>query len=86
MRTYAPFTNAPFDREHLTAMESAYDLVSRDFGLEPHERALRKWVESAILECAQRGIKNRLELRKCATEILRLPSWRRPRGPSEVPS
>lgn len=86
MPTYGPFRNAPFDPEHLGAMVSAYELVSRDFGLEPHEGTLRKWVEGAVLECAHRGIKNRMELRKCATEILRLPSWRRRRGAPDLPS
>lgn len=71
MRSHYPFDDAPFDQEHLASMALAYELVSRDFGLEPHEIRYRRWVKQAVLECAHQGIKNRGELRKCATKILK---------------
>jgi hypothetical protein len=78
MPPYGPFAEAPFDHDHLIAMFSAYEIVSRDFGLEVQDATLRKWVQSAVLECAHRGVRDRIQLRKCATQILRLPSWQRP--------
>jgi hypothetical protein len=69
---YVPFADMLFDAEHLIAMTSAYEIVSRDFGLEPGELTLRKWVERAVTECAHRGHRDRIEIRKCATQILRL--------------
>jgi hypothetical protein len=72
MPSYGLFADALFDPEHLTAMTSAFEVVSRDFGLAPCDVALRKWVASAVLECAHRGIRDRIEIRKCATKILRL--------------
>jgi hypothetical protein len=72
MPSYGPFADAPFDPEHLQVMTSAFEIVSRDFGLELCDVTLRKWVASAVLECAHRGIRDRSEIRKCATKILRL--------------
>jgi hypothetical protein len=71
MRIYRLFRDAPFDAEHIELMTSAFEDVSRQLGLERREDAIRDIVARAILECAERGIRDPIEIRKCARDVLR---------------
>ena len=72
MRIYHLFRDAPFDDEHIELMTSAFANVSGQLGLGRREDAIRDIVARAILECAQRGIRDPIELRKCARDVLQI--------------
>ena len=66
-----PFRDAPFDADRIELMSSAFEDVSQQLGLGRREDAIRDIVARAILECAQRGIRDPIEMRKCARDVLR---------------
>jgi hypothetical protein len=72
MRTYHLFRGAPFDTEHIELMSSAFEDVSQQLGLGRREDAIRDIVARAILECAQRGIRDPIAMRKCARDVLQI--------------
>jgi hypothetical protein len=72
MRIYHLFRDAPFDDEDIELMTSAFENVSGQLGLGRREDAIRDIVARAILECAQRGIRDPIELRKCARDVLQI--------------
>ena len=68
MRIYHLFRDAPFDADHIELMSSAFEDVSKQLRLGRREDAIRDIVAKAILECAQRGIRDPIEMRKCARQ------------------
>jgi hypothetical protein len=70
MPIYPLFRNLPFDPEHIELMSSVFEQVSSEFGLTQRKDALRDVVARVIIECAQRGIRNGEEMRRCAREVL----------------
>jgi hypothetical protein len=72
MRIYHLFRGAPFDAEHIELISSAFEDVSQQLGLGRREDAIRDIVARAILECAQRGIRDPIEMRKCARDVLQI--------------
>lgn len=70
MPTYRIFQNAPFDQEHIDLMSFVFDQVSIELGLSRSTDAVRDMVAKAVLECAQKGIRDPVEMRKCAHEVL----------------
>jgi hypothetical protein len=72
MRIYHLFRDAPFDADHIELMSSAFEDVSKQLGLGRREDAIRDIVAKAILECAQRGIRDPVEMRKCARDVLQI--------------
>ena len=64
MRIYHLFRDAPFDADHIELMSSAFEDVSKQLGLGRREDAIRDIVAKAILECAQRGIRDPIEMRE----------------------
>ena len=72
MRIYHLFRDAPFDAEHIELMSSAFEDVSQQSGLGRREGAIRDIVARAILECAQRGIRDPIKMRKCARDVLQI--------------
>jgi hypothetical protein len=70
MPTYRIFQNAPFDQEHIDLMSFVFDQVSIELGLSRSTDAVRDMVAKAILECAQKGIRDPVEIRKCAHDVL----------------
>jgi hypothetical protein len=72
MRIYHLFQDSPFDAEYIKLMSSAFEDVSRQLGLGRREDAIRDIVANAILECAHRGIRDPIELRKCARDVLQI--------------
>ena len=78
MRIYHLFRDAPFDADHIELMSSAFEDVSKQLGLGRREDAIRDIVAKAILECAQCGIRDPIEMRKCARDVLQIAqAWRR---------
>ena len=57
---------------HIELMSSAFEDVSKQLGLGRREDAIRDIVAKAILECAQRGIRDPIEMRKCARDVLQI--------------
>ena len=53
-------------------MSAAFEDVSQQLGLGRREDAIRDIVARAILECAQRGIRDPIEMRKCARNVLQI--------------
>jgi hypothetical protein len=72
MRIYRLFRHAPFDDEHIELMTSAFEDVSQQLGLGRREDAIRDIVARAIFECAQRGMRDPIEIRKCARDVLQI--------------
>ena len=70
MPIYRIFQNAPFDPEHIDLMSFVFDQVSMELDLVRSTDAIRDLVAKAILECAQKGIRDPVELRRCAHEVL----------------
>jgi hypothetical protein len=66
------FRDAAFDADHIKLMSSAFEDVSQQLGLGRREDAIRNIVARAILECAQRGIRDPIEMRKCARDVLQI--------------
>jgi hypothetical protein len=68
MPTYRIFQNVPFDQEHIDLMSFVLDQVSIELDLSRSTDAIRDLVAKAILECAQKGIRDPVEMRRCAHE------------------
>jgi hypothetical protein len=69
---YPLFRHLPFDPEHLDMMSSAFEQVSLELGLAMRTDKLRDIVAEAIIQCAQRGIRDPAEIRRCAREALQM--------------
>jgi len=72
MRIYHLFRDAPFDADHIELMSAAFEDVSQQLALGRREDAIRDIVARAILECAQRGVRDPIEMRKCARDVLQI--------------
>jgi len=59
-------------RRSTPTMSAAFEDVSQQLGLGPREDAIRDIVARAILECAQRGVRDPIEMRKCARDVLQI--------------
>ncbi len=70
MPVYRLLQNAAFDCEHVALMSSAFEDVCVELGLAAREDALRDMVAKAIIDCAQRGIRDPLMLRQCVRDSL----------------
>ncbi len=70
MPIYRLLQNRPFDPEHIDLMVAAFEKVSVELGLAQKEDAIRDLVAKAIIECAQKGIRDPVEMRKCAHDVL----------------
>ena len=65
MSIYPLFRGLPFDPDHIELMSSAFEDVSRELRLAQREDPFRDMIAKAIIECAQRGIRDPAEMRKC---------------------
>ena len=72
MPIYRLLQNTTFEPEHVTLMTDAFEDVCRELRLAVREDALRDIVAKTIIECAQRGIRDPLELRQCARDAVKL--------------
>jgi hypothetical protein len=66
MTVYRLFRDLPFEPEHLSIMSAAFEDVSRHYGLAQRDDAIRDIVARAVIECAQRGIRDPAIMRQCA--------------------
>jgi hypothetical protein len=55
----------------VSALRTAFEMVSGDFGLTECDLSLRTMVAEVVLECANEGLSEPLEIRKRAHSILR---------------
>jgi hypothetical protein len=60
----------PFDPEYINLMVTAFETVSDELNLAQKEDAIRDLVAKAIIECAQKGIRDPVEMRRCAHDVL----------------
>lgn len=74
MSTYRLFGELSFDRDHLDLISQVFEQVSLELGLRQREDAIRDLVAQAIIECAQKGIRDPDEMRRCAHVSGRLRS------------
>jgi len=70
MAIYRRFLGAPFDSEHVTLMDAVFEELCRELGLARKDDAFRDIIAEAILACAQRGIRDPVEMRRCAHDVL----------------
>lgn len=70
MSIYPLFRGLPFDPEHIDLMSSAFEDVSRELRLAQREDPFRDMIAKAIIECAQKGIRDSAEMRKCVHGVL----------------
>ena len=70
MPTYRIFQNVPFDQEQIDLMSFVFDQISIELDLSRSPDAIRDLVAKAILECAQKGLRDPVEMRRCANEVL----------------
>lgn len=70
MPLYRLFRDLPFDAEHVDLMSSVFEQVSLDLGLGAREDQFRDLVAQAIIDCAQKGIRDPEEMRRCAHQTL----------------
>jgi hypothetical protein len=72
MRIYHLFGVAPFDGDPIELMSSAFEDVSKQLRFGRREKTTRDIVPKAILECAQRRIRDPIEMRKSAHDVLQI--------------
>ena len=70
MPIYPLFRHLPFDPEHVDLMSSVFERISLELRLAAREDQIRDIVAQAIIDCAQRGIRDPEEMRRCAHEVL----------------
>jgi hypothetical protein len=70
MPVYRLFRNMPFDPEYINLMVTTFETVSDELNLAQKEDAIRDLVAKAIIECAQKGIRDPVEMRRCAHDVL----------------
>ncbi len=70
MPIYRLFRSMPFDPEYIDLMVTTFETVSEELALAQKEDAIRDLVARAIIECAQKGIRDPIEMRRCAHEVL----------------
>jgi hypothetical protein len=70
MPVYPIFQNSAFDPKDIEVMSAAFEDVCRDLGFAVKDGVLRDIIAKVIIECAQKGIRNQIELRKGAHGVL----------------
>jgi hypothetical protein len=71
MPIYRLLQNSSFDRELIETLTSVFEEISRELGLSAIEDALRDTLARVIVKCAEQGIRDPLEIRKCTYSLLR---------------
>ena len=66
MPVYRIFQNSAFDPKDIEVMSAAFEDVCRDLGFAVKDSVLRDIIAKVIIECAQKGIRNQIDLRKGA--------------------
>ena len=63
--------NTSYDRELIEMLTSVFEDISRELGLAAIEDALRDTLARAIIQCAEQGLRDPLEIRRCAYGVLK---------------
>jgi len=71
MPIYRLLQNTSYDRELIEMLTSVFEDISRELGLAAIEDALRDTLARAIIQCAEQGIRDPLEIRRCAYGVLK---------------
>jgi hypothetical protein len=71
MPIYRLLQNTSFDRELIEMLTLVFEDISGELGLAAIEDALRDTLARAIIRCAEQGIRDPLEIRRCAYGILK---------------
>ena len=71
MPIYRLLQNTSFDRELIDMLTLVFEEISRELGLAAIEDALRDTLARAIIRCAEQGIRDPLEIRRCAYGLLK---------------
>jgi hypothetical protein len=71
MPIYRLLQNTSYDRELIEMLTSVFEDISRELGLAAIEDALRDTLARAIIQCAEKGIRDPLEIRRCAYGVLK---------------
>jgi hypothetical protein len=72
MPIYRLLQNTSFDRELNETLTSVFEDISRELGLAAIEDALRDTLARTIIQCAEQGIRDPHEIRRCAYGVLKL--------------
>ena len=70
MPIYRIFQNSAFDPKDVEVMSAAFEDVCRDLGFAVKDSVLRDIIAKVIIECAQMGVRNQIDLRKGAHSAL----------------
>ena len=70
MTVYRIFQNSAFDHKDIEMMSAAFEDVCGDLGFAVKDSVLRDIIAKVVIECAQRGIRNQIDLRKGAHDAL----------------
>jgi hypothetical protein len=60
-----------FDPEAVRVMVMAFEETLRELNLSNRDDAIAQTVARVIIECADRGVRGPIEMRKCALEAIR---------------
>ncbi len=71
MTVYPLFRDTRFDPEHIAIMSRVFEEVTVDCGLVPKEDGICNLVAEAIIHCAERGVRDPEEMRRCAREVIK---------------
>jgi hypothetical protein len=71
MPIYRLLQNTSFDRELIEMLALVFEDINRELGLAAIEDALRDTLARAIIRCAEQGIRDPLEIRRCAYGVLK---------------
>ena len=71
MPIYRLLQNTSFDRELIEMLTLVFEDISRELGLAAIEDALRDTLALAIIRCAEQGMRDPLEIRRCAYGLLK---------------
>ena len=70
MPIYRLFNNSGLQSDRATVMAAVFEDLCQALGLSPIEDRLRDIVAEAVIECAQKGVTDPDEVRKCAEAAL----------------
>ncbi len=71
MAVYRLFQNEPFEPEAISTMTRTYAEVCRMLGVSDRDRGQSDTVAKTVIEFAQRGARDPVQLRDCVLQALR---------------
>jgi hypothetical protein len=74
MPIYRMFNSSGLQRDRIAALATVFEDLCQALGLSPRDDGLRNIVAEVVIRCAQKGITDPDEVRKCAEASLRKAS------------